>query len=178
MSDELLSQEAMDDLLRQGTESAEKAARAKKPQKPKSAAETASAESAANVESESEDAAQADEPAGDDIRLYPEVEQVRPVQFSQLSSTPASSSPSPLDLILDVELQVTVELGRTMMQVRDVLELGPGSVVELQKLAGEPVELIVNNKLIARGEVVVIDESFGLRITEIVSQTERVNSLK
>jgi flagellar motor switch protein FliN/FliY len=74
-----------------------------------------------------------------------------------------------VDLILDVQLQVAVELGRAQMKVREVLGLGPGSVVELDKHAGEPVEVVVNNKTIAKGEVVVIDENFGVRITEIVS---------
>lgn len=81
-----------------------------------------------------------------------------------------------LDLLMDVPLRVTVELGRTRMQIRDVLELGKGSVVELDKLAGEPVDLLVNGKLIARGEVVVIDENFGVRVTDIVSPAERLLS--
>lgn len=82
-----------------------------------------------------------------------------------------------LDLLLDVTLQVTVELGRTRRQIRDVLSLAPGSVLELEKLAGEPVEVLVNGKLIARGEVVVIDEHFGVRITDIISPAERAASL-
>ena len=85
---------------------------------------------------------------------------------------------SGLDLILDVPLKVTVELGRTRMQIRDVLDLGKGSVVELDKLAGEPVDMLVNGKLIAKGEVVVIDENFGIRVTDIVSPIERFNNLK
>jgi len=76
---------------------------------------------------------------------------------------------SGVDLIMDVNVQVSVELGRSVMQVREVLSLGPGSVVELDKHAGEPVEVVVNNKTVARGEVVVIDENFGVRITEIVN---------
>lgn len=83
-----------------------------------------------------------------------------------------------LDLIMDVPLKVTVELGRTRMQIRDVLELGKGSVVELDKLAGEPVDLLVNGKLIARGEVVVIDENFGIRVTDIVSPLDRVTGFR
>jgi len=78
-----------------------------------------------------------------------------------------------IDLIMDVQLNVAVELGRTRMNVRDVLALGPGSVVELDKHAGEPVEVVVNDKVVARGEVVVIDESFGVRITEIVGSEEQ-----
>lgn len=79
-----------------------------------------------------------------------------------------------LDLILDVPLQVTVELGRTNKLVKDVLELSPGSVIELDKLAGEPVDILVNQKHIAKGEVVVIDENFGIRITDIIKPADRI----
>lgn len=103
----------------------------------------------------------------------------QPAQFSPLMGPGvASTPPSGLDLVLDVPLKVTVELGRTRMQIRDVLELGKGSVVELDKLAGEPVDLLVNGKLIARGEVVVIDENFGIRVTDIVSPAERFSSFR
>lgn len=103
----------------------------------------------------------------------------QPAQFSPLIGAGLSTTPpSGLDLVLDVPLRVTVELGRTRMQIRDVLELGKGSVVELDKLAGEPVDLLVNGKLIARGEVVVIDESFGIRVTDIVSPAERFSSFR
>lgn len=100
------------------------------------------------------------------------------VQFAPLGPGAPAAAQSGLDLILDVPLKVTVELGRTRMQIRDVLELGKGSVVELDKLAGEPVDLLVNGKLIARGEVVVIDESFGVRVTDIVSPAERFSSFR
>ncbi|MFO7171548.1 MAG: flagellar motor switch protein FliN [Bacillota bacterium] len=104
----------------------------------------------------------------------------RPVQFEELDP-PAGEPPKVdtrnLDLLLDVTLQVTVELGRTQRQIRDVLALAPGSVLELEKLAGEPVDVLVNGKLIARGEVVVIDEHFGVRITDIISPAERAASL-
>ncbi len=82
-----------------------------------------------------------------------------------------------LDLILDVPLKVTVELGRTKMVVSDLLNLGQGSVVELNKLAGEPMEVLVNDKLVARGEAVVVNEKFGIRLTDIISKTERVEQL-
>lgn len=82
-----------------------------------------------------------------------------------------------LDLILDIPLRVTVELGRTRMVVNELLNLGQGSVVELSKLAGEPLEVLVNNKLVARGEAVVVNEKFGVRLTDIISQTERVEQL-
>lgn len=83
-----------------------------------------------------------------------------------------------LELILDINIEVKVELGRTRKKIKDVLELGPGSVVELERLAGEPVDILVNDKLFAKGEVVVIDENFGVRITDILSIQERIEALK
>jgi flagellar motor switch protein FliN/FliY len=93
---------------------------------------------------------------------------VRPALFAPLHPTPGAPDPAAIDLLMDVPLQVTVELGRTRLSVREVLGLGTGSVVELDRFAGEPIDLLVNDRLIARGEVVVIDESFGVRVTEIV----------
>lgn len=83
-----------------------------------------------------------------------------------------------MELLFDVPLQVTVELGRTKRSVQEILQLSTGSIIELDKLAGEPVDVFVNNKLIAKGEVVVIDENFGVRITDIVSQSDRLKRLK
>ncbi len=83
-----------------------------------------------------------------------------------------------LDLILDIPLTVTVELGRSTMLINDLLQLGQGSVVELTKLVGEPLEVLVNQKLVARGEVVVVNEKFGIRLTDIITPMERVQSLK
>ncbi len=82
-----------------------------------------------------------------------------------------------LDLILDIHLDVSVELGRVKILVNDLLQLGQGSIIELNKSVGEPLEIYINNKLIARGEVVVVDESFGIRVTDIISPLERVKSL-
>ena len=82
-----------------------------------------------------------------------------------------------LDFILDIPLELSVELGKTRMLVNDLLQLGQGSVVELNKLAGEPLEVYINRKLVARGEVVVVNEKFGVRLTDIVSPMERVKSL-
>lgn len=103
---------------------------------------------------------------------------VRAAQFAPLAPPTGLEGISGLDLILDVPLRVTVELGRTRMPIRDVLDLGKGSVVELDKLAGEPVDMLVNGKLIARGEVVVIDENFGIRVTDIANPIDRVSNLK
>ena len=82
-----------------------------------------------------------------------------------------------LDFILDIPLDLSVELGRTKMLVNDLLQLGQGSIVELNKIAGEPLEIYINRKLVARGEVVVVNEKFGVRLTDIVSPMERVKSL-
>jgi len=82
-----------------------------------------------------------------------------------------------LDLILDIPLTVAVELGRSKMLINDLLQLGQGSVIELSKLVGEPLEVLVNQHLVARGEVVVVNEKFGVRLTDIVSPMERVQSL-
>ncbi len=103
---------------------------------------------------------------------------VQPVQFTQLVQPTLPIGDSNINLIMDVPLQVTVELGRTRKLIRDILELSPGSVIELDKLAGEPVDILVNGKLIAKGEVVVIDDNFGVRITDIVSPLERSYTLQ
>jgi flagellar motor switch protein FliN/FliY len=103
---------------------------------------------------------------------------VQPAQFQSFGTPAGVDANSNIDLIMDIPLQVTVELGRTKMPIKEILDLGPGSIVELDKLAGEPVDILVNNKLIAKGEVVVIDESFGVRITDIVSKMERINKVQ
>ena len=92
-------------------------------------------------------------------------------------ATASSGETKSLDLILDIPLTVTVELGRSKMLINDLLQLGQGSVIELTKLVGEPLEVLVNQKLVARGEVVVVNEKFGVRLTDIVSPMERVQSL-
>jgi flagellar motor switch protein FliN len=102
---------------------------------------------------------------------------VEKMGFDNLTPT-KQAEPRNLNMLMDVSLPISIELGRTTMAIEDILNLGPGSVVELDKLAGEPVDLLVNNKLLAKGEVVVIDENFGVRITTMVSKTERIRSLK
>lgn len=93
---------------------------------------------------------------------------VRPLQFSHLESgVQPSGGGASIDLLKDVPLIVTAELGRTRMLVKDILKLGVGSVIELEKATGEPVDILVNGKSIAKGEVVAIDESYGVRITEV-----------
>jgi len=98
----------------------------------------------------------------------------------QTSATPEemlTEKMKKLELILDIPLRVSVELGRTRMLVNDLLQLGQGSVIELNKLAGDPLEVLVNDKLIARGEVVVVNEKFGIRLTDIISPIERIEKL-
>lgn len=101
----------------------------------------------------------------------------QPVTFPSLDEGAEVPGAGDIGLLLDVPLQVTVELGRTQLRIRNVLELVPGSIVELDKLAGEPVDVLVNGKQIARGEVVVIDEEFGVRITDVASQANRLHGI-
>jgi len=93
------------------------------------------------------------------------------------AAEPVSAAPPNLKFVLDIPLQVTVELGRKKLLVHDLLQLSQGSVIELTKQIGEPFEVLVNQKLIARGEVVVINDKFGVRITDIISPLERVQQL-
>ena len=95
----------------------------------------------------------------------------------EVAATTGGPQNKSLDLILDIPLTVAVELGRSKMLINDLLQLGQGSIIELTKLVGEPLEVLVNQKLVARGEVVVVNEKFGVRLTDIVSTMERVKSL-
>ncbi len=101
---------------------------------------------------------------------------VRPAQFMPLSQSGGSQGSGNIDLIADIPVRVTVELGRTRKSISEILNMTPGSVIELDKMAGEPVDILVNSKLVARGEVVVIDENFGVRITEIVNSSAKFRS--
>ena len=117
----------------------------------------------------------ADEGAGE--TAVEEKEEVIDEEESAETAGEESGEPASLDLILDIPLAVTVELGRSKMLINDLLQLGQGSVIELTKLVGEPLEVLVNDKLVARGEVVVVNEKFGVRLTDIVTPMERVKSL-
>lgn len=109
--------------------------------------------------------------------------QAEEVQFRDLSEEAAkvpekqATAKRDLDFILDIPLSVSAELGRSKLLINDLLQLGQGSVIELDKLAGEPLEILVNGKLVARGEAVVINEKFGVRLTDIISPMERVKQL-
>jgi len=102
---------------------------------------------------------------------------VQPVQFPSFQSQSVQGEQGNISLLMDVYMEMTVELGRTRKLIKEILGMGEGTIIELDKLAGEPVDILVNHKLIAKGEVVVIDENFGVRVTEIVSPMERVNNM-
>ena len=124
-----------------------------------------------------------DEPAKEDFETLEDVKDIDEAEEGdkdeedmgeEATSTGETKS---MDLILDIPLTVAVELGRSKMLINDLLQLGQGSVIELTKLVGEPLEVLVNQKLVARGEVVVVNEKFGVRLTDIVSPMERVQSM-
>ena len=99
--------------------------------------------------------------------------------FAQLTAQPgAGPAANDIDLILDIPVQLTVELGRTKIPIRHILQLAQGSVVELDGLSGEPMDVLVNGCLVAQGEVVVVNEKFGIRLTDIITPSERIRKLK
>ncbi len=104
--------------------------------------------------------------------------EVKQADFQQLSAGSPEGEPKNIELLMDVELPISIELGKTTMNIADILGLAPGSIVELDKLVGEPVDLLVNQRCVAKGEVVVVEENFGLRITQLVSPEERLRNLQ
>lgn len=100
-----------------------------------------------------------------------------PASFPSVTNTATAEQPKNIDFILDIPMKVSIYVGSTKMAIRDLLQLAQGSVIELDKLAGEPMEVMVNNKLVAKGEVVVVNEKFGIRLTDVVSAAERVKQL-
>ena len=123
-----------------------------------------------------------DESAKEDFENLDDIEDIEapgeePTEVTDEAAPETGGETKSLDLILDIPLTVAVELGRSKMLINDLLQLGQGSVIELTKLVGEPLEVLVNQKLVARGEVVVVNEKFGVRLTDIVSPMERVQSL-
>jgi len=99
-------------------------------------------------------------------------------EFSDLNDKSNSQATSNIDFLLDIPLEITIELGRTRMLINELLKLGQGSVIELAKFAGETLDVLANQKLIAKGEVVVINDKYGIRLTEIISPMERIVKLK
>lgn len=114
------------------------------------------------------------QPSGQSPGADKEQAEVQSVEFPQFEATEGEQTGGSLNMLMDVPMEVSVQLGRTKLQVKEILNLGQGSIIELERLAGEPVDLLVNGRLVARGEVVVIDESFGVRVTSIVSPMDRI----
>ncbi len=108
--------------------------------------------------------------------VSPPVVDAKPADFAELKDR-GTGALADIDMILDIPVNVSVELGRSVMIIKDILQLGQGSVVELEKMAGEPMEILVNGQLVARGEVVMVNEKFGVRLTDIISPSERVKRL-
>jgi flagellar motor switch protein FliN/FliY len=103
---------------------------------------------------------------------------VKPADFPDLGAAGASTGGKPnIEMVKDIQVMLTVELGRTDMLIQDILELTPGKVIELDRLAGEPLDIVVNGKLLAKGEVVVVDENFGVRLTQIIEPSAREAAL-
>ena len=103
--------------------------------------------------------------------------QATPATFANFSPSPVNSVSSDLNMVLDIPVQLTVELGRTRIPIKNILQLAQGSVVELEAMAGEPMDVLVNGFLIAQGEVVVVNDKFGIRLTDIVTPSERMRRL-
>lgn len=134
-----------------------------------SAPEDAGCDDTTNVTGDEDEENQTGSPASQ--------KKVSGVEFDELEKGDIDRKPMDLDFILDIPLTVSVELGRGKMMISELLQLGQGSVVELTKVAGEPLEIFVNERLIAMGEVVVINEKFGIRLTDVVSPSERIAKL-
>ena len=134
---------------------------------PNTAATDANAADWAAVDSRSETASELQGPA----------DQVSPASFANFAPTTGSTAGNDINMILDIPVQLTVELGRTRIPIKNILQLAQGSVVELEAMAGEPMDVLVNGYLIAQGEVVVVNEKFGIRLTDIVTPSERMRRL-
>ena len=123
-------------------------------------------------------AALAESSGGSDGAVAAPADQVAPAAFANFSpAAGAAGAPNDINMILDIPVQLTVELGRTRIPIKNILQLAQGSVVELEALAGEPMDVLVNGCLIAQGEVVVVNDKFGIRLTDIVTPSERIRRL-
>jgi flagellar motor switch protein FliN/FliY len=130
----------------------------------------------AQAQSEGEEKASQSEAKKEVIETKP-TPSSQPMTFKELSPARGTEAPQELDFILDLPLEITVEIGRTKMLIKDLLKLTQGSIIELDRIAGEPVDIYVNGKLMAKGEVVVVNDRFGVRVTEIISAQDRVKKL-
>lgn len=102
---------------------------------------------------------------------------IKPAVFEQFGPSGSATTPNDLDMILDIPVQLTVELGRTKMPIKNLLQLAQGSVVELAGMAGEPLDVLINGYLIAQGEVVVVNDKLGIRLTDVITPSERLHRL-
>ena len=127
--------------------------------------------------SESNEAKETRKEQLEDDRTNENEVKVDQADFGELNTIEKEVSDHKIDMLLEVELDVTIELGRKRMTIQEVLQLGKGSIIELSKLAGEPVDIFVNQKKLAQGEVVVVDENFAIRITNLIEKSERLKSL-
>ncbi|MED5475749.1 MAG: flagellar motor switch protein FliN [Candidatus Neomarinimicrobiota bacterium] len=127
--------------------------------------------------SESNEAKETQKEQLEDDRTNENEVKVDQADFGELNTIEKEVSDHKIDMLLEVELDVTIELGRKRMTIQEVLQLGKGSIIELSKLAGEPVDIFVNQKKLAQGEVVVVDENFAIRITNLIEKSERLKSL-
>lgn len=116
-------------------------------------------------------------PSSTATEVQTQAEQVAPASFTNFSSGASPTAGNDINMILDIPVQLTVELGRTRIPIKHILQLAQGSVVELEALAGEPMDVLVNGYLIAQGEVVVVNDKFGIRLTDIVTPSERMRRL-
>jgi flagellar motor switch protein FliN/FliY len=119
-----------------------------------------------------------EENGGQDQAEQKASENAKSASFAPLKVSASHQGVNNLDFLLDVSLKVSVNIGATRMLIKDLLQLGQGSIIELNKIAGEPMDVLVNDRLIARGEVVVVNDKFGIRLTDIMSPTDRVEQLK
>lgn len=119
-----------------------------------------------------------DDPWADALNEQAEAEAADTAKFDELTDESIPGTDVNLDVVLDIPVNLSMEIGRTRISIRNLLQLNQGSVVELERLAGEPMDVLVNGTLIARGEVVVVNEKFGIRLTDIISPAERVKKLK
>lgn len=119
-----------------------------------------------------------DEAANMEQEKQTEPDNTKVASFAPLKAAGAASGMNNIDFLLDVSLNLSVNIGSTRMLIKDLLQLGQGSIIELNKIAGEPMDVLVNDRLIARGEVVVVNDKFGIRLTDIMSPTDRVEQLK
>jgi flagellar motor switch protein FliN/FliY len=128
--------------------------------------------------SDEENTESVDDVWADALNEQAETEAADTASFNELKDESVAGSDVNLDVVLDIPVNLSMEIGRTKISIRNLLQLNQGSVVELERLAGEPMDVLVNGTLIARGEVVVVNEKFGIRLTDIISPAERVKKLR